>query len=393
MGLANKDQPQVLRVANLIEEGRWGGPQKRISLVAAELKRLSVDTTVLLPIAESDHFRQVLDEAGVKWKALSLRRLGRGWHVLLGFAVSLPGDIFRLWRELKTGDYDLLHVSGGAWQFKGPIAGRLAGIPVIWHLNDTQMPAPLVVLFRCTGYIADAFIVSAKRVRAYYLDGTSLGRMPSYVVPPPVVTRDLSRELVVADEAVQALASPRIVTVANINPIKGLETLIEAASILKSRMEFFSISIVGPVPSTQARYFSMLNDMVEQRGLRAHVHFVGKRSHVEGVLKSADIYVCSSYAESGPMAVWEAMSMSCAIVSTDVGDVSKYLSNGENGFVIPVRNPEAMADAICKLAKDEALRIEFGKKAREVACQRLDIGVIAEKTANAYRLVAEKILE
>lgn len=393
MGLANKDQPQVLRVANLIEEGRWGGPQKRISLVAAELKRFSVDTTVLLPVAESDHFRQVLDEAGVKWKALSLRRLGRGWRALLGFAVSLPGDIFRLWRELKTGNYDLLHVSGGAWQFKGPIAGRLAGIPVIWHLNDTQMPAALVVLLRCAGQIADAFIVAAKRVRTYYLDGTSLARMPIYSVPAPVVTRDLSRELVVADEAVQALASPRIVTVSNINPIKGLETLIEAASILKSRMEFFSISIVGPVPSTQTRYFSMLNDMVEQRGLRAHVHFVGKRSHVEGTLKSAEIYVCSSYAEASPMAVWEAMSMSCAIVSTDVGDVSEYLSNGESGFVIPVRNPEAMADAICRLAKDEALRIEFGKKARDVACQCLDIGVIAEKTANAYRLVAKKILE
>lgn len=380
----------MLKVANLIEEGRWGGPQKRIVLVASGLKEHSIDTTVLLPIAGSAGFCLKLDDTEVNWKALSLRRLGRSWLDLLGFALTLPGDIYRIWRQLMSGDYDLLHVSGGAWQFKGPIAAKLAGIPVIWHLNDTQMPRLVIVFFRLTGHIANAFIISANRVGQYYLDGTSLEQIPTYLVPPPVVTHDLSYELVVADDYVKKLASPRIVAVGNINRIKGLEILLAAASILKGRLENFSISIVGSVPSTQHRYFSMLEEEVRRLGLTSYVNFVGERSHVESVLKCADIFVCSSYSESGPMSVWEAMSMSCAIVSTDVGDVAHYVEDGYSGFVVPVGDPQAMAEAIIKLANNPELRQLFGKRAREVACKELDVNIIAAKTAAAYRSVIEK---
>lgn len=390
MDLTARDQSRVLKVANLIEEGRWGGPQKRICLVAAELNALGLKTTVLLPFAESNHFRQVLGEVGVEWKTLALRRLGRGWRVILGFTISFPAEIFRLRRELKTGNYDLLHVSGGAWQFKGPIAGKLAGIPVIWHLNDTQSAGPIMAAFRYLGHFSEAFVVAANRVRTHYLDGTSLVRIPHYLIPAPVVTDDLSRELVIADEFSLTHSSPRIVSVANINPVKGIETLIKAAAILRSRLDCFSVLIVGPVLSTQTRYFSMLNDLVDELDLRDKVYFVGKRINVASILASTDVYVCSSNTEASPMAVWEAMSMSCAIVSTDVGDVAEYISDGESGFVIPVGNSEAMADRILRLVEDETLRVDFGRRAREVACRDLDIKVIAEETARVYRQVAEK---
>ena len=79
--------------------------------------------------------------------------------------------------------------------------------------------------------------------------------------------------------------------------------------------------------------------------------------------------------------------MGCAIVSTDGGDVSEYIKSGENGFVVPVGDAQAMADAITRLAADAVLCKEFGLRAREVACRELDISVIAEKTACAYRAI------
>lgn len=318
---------------------------------------------------------------------MPLHRLGRGWKTILVYASTFVFDIYQLRRELRHGGYDLLHVSGGAWQFKGPIAGRLAGVPVVWHLNDTQMPRLLVALFKWLGKLADGFFVAAKRVQIYYIDGTSLGKIPAYSVPAPVVTSDYKRNSTITDESINVNAYPRIVTVANINPIKGLQTLIEASAVLKERLDNFSVSIVGALHLNQKNYHTMLNELISRYDLEENVFFVGEREHVQGVLKSADIYVCSSVAEASPMAVWEAMSMGCAIVSTDVGDVAEYIKNGENGFVVPVGDAEEMADAICTLAEDEVLRREFGKKAREVACQELDVSVIAEKTARGYAAV------
>ena len=385
MGLVESLRP--LRVANIIEEGRWAGPQKRITLVSSALKQHAVETVVLLPKWESAHFREELDKAGVASKALSLHRLGRGWKTLAIYALTFFTDVFAIWRVLRRGHFDAIHVSGGAWQFKGVIAGRLACTPVIWHLNDTQMPSLLVALFRKIGKLANGFIVAAKRVRYYYIDGTTLDNIPVFLVPAPVVTALYSPSVAARDEQIFALETPRIVTVANVNPTKGLQTLIDAVASLSEKLVGFSIIIVGPVYSSQASHFEQLQSRIKTAHLDNNVHFVGVKEDIPSVLSYADVYVCASIAEASPMAVWEAMSMGCAIVSTDVGDVAEYIENGKNGLVVPVGDAQAMADAIARLAADAELRCQFGQRAREVACRELDISVIAEKTASAYRVI------
>lgn len=389
MGLTKPSRP--LRIANIIEEGRWGGPQKRITLVSHALRQHAVETVVLFPERESERFRQELDKVTVAWKALPLHRLGRGWKTLAIYALTFITDVLAIWLELRRGHYDAVHVSGGAWQFKGAIAGRLAGTLVIWHLNDTQMPRLVEVLFKTIGKLADAFFVSANRVRHYYIAGTMLENIPVYLVPPPVVTVQYSSAVAAQDAQIAALAAPRIVTVANINPVKGLQTLIDAAALLKERLDEFSVVIVGPVFSTQRVYHEELLKQIKDACLEMKVHFVGAREDVPSVMNCADVYVCASFAESGPMTVWEAMSMGCAIVSTDVGDVAEYIKSGENGFIVPVGDAQAMADAIAELAADPELRRQFGLRARDVACQELDISVIAEKTASAYGVIIAAI--
>lgn len=390
MGLS-AERSRILRVANLIEEGRWGGPQKRITLVSSALKAHDIETVVLLPQQDSDFFQQELSKAEVPWKALPLHRLGSGWKTLAIYAVTFLGDVFSIWRELRYGHYDVIHVSGGAWQFKGVLAGRLAGAPVIWHLNDTQMPRLLVFLFTIVRRLATSFFVAANRVRRYYLNGSPWANKPIHLMPAPVSTDNYAPDVAVNDEQITNLPAPRIVTVANINPIKGLDILIEAASLLKNRLENFSITIVGAQFSSQSVYYEHLKTMINTADIKNEIHFVGPNKNIPGVLKSADIYVCASLAEASPMAVWEAMSMGCAIVSTDVGDVSEYIKSGENGMIVPVGDAQAITDAIVLLAANPELRKIFGQRARDVACRELDIGVIAERTAFAYRSIIATI--
>lgn len=373
-----------MHIANIIEEGRWGGPQKRITMVASALKNHAIDTTVLLPTLDSERFRRALDSANINWKALSIHRLGRGSRTLFVYILTFIFDTYLIWYELHKGGYDLIHVSGGVSQFKGVIAGRLAGIPVVWHLNDTQMPRSLVLLFNILSSFANAFIVTANRVRDYYLNNHKFNNIDIFTVQAPVDVHKYCRDRVRTNKLINTVKGIKIVTVTNINPVKGLETLITSISLLKKDINELHLYIAGSVHRSQKSYYTKLNGIIKELGVKSNITFLGQQDDIPSILAACDIFVCSSIAESGPMSVWEAMSMGCAIVSTNVGDVDQYIKNGENGFIVSVGDANDMAVAILKLAKDEELRQVFGEKARDVACRELDISIITEKTARVY---------
>jgi len=249
----------------------------------------------------------------------------------------------------------------------------------------------MVILFRWLArWLADGFLVTADRVYRYYLRGTVLSRRPVFRAQAPVDTAlyDPTR----FEPELEILEHPgvRVVTVANINPVKGLETLIDAARRLANASERYSFIVVGPVFETQKAYFSTLKAKVREYGLEERFHFLGGREDIPKVLRAATVFVCSSVSESGPMTVWEAMAMECAIVSTDVGDVASYIRSGENGFVVPVGDADAMAESIAKAARDPELRREFGRRARDVACRELDVRMMARNTAECYAAIASR---
>src|ERR1700730_12347645 len=130
----------MTRVANVIEDGRVAGPQLRIMEVARRLAANGISTTVIHPRQDATDFMARLQAAKVRSVPLTMTRPHSGWSGFVRYGVTFAPDIWRLYRFVQAENFDIVHSSGGAWQFKGVIAGRLAGVPVIWHLNDTSMP-------------------------------------------------------------------------------------------------------------------------------------------------------------------------------------------------------------------------------------------------------------
>ena len=58
---------------------------------------------------------------------------------------------------------DLIHVSGGSWQIKGIIVGKLLKIPTIWHINDTYMPWIILKVFKLLNTYVDGFIFASRK--------------------------------------------------------------------------------------------------------------------------------------------------------------------------------------------------------------------------------------
>ena len=377
----------MIRVVNIIEEAKLGGPQIRIASVANSLKG-QVDTTVVFPSQNADQFRAKLDEYKIPYKIFNLSRITRELKIALSYIFFSPLEIIKLARYFRKENFDLVHVSGGSWQYKGVIAGKISGLKVVWHLNDTSTPWFIRKTFSLFSVLPEAFIFASSRSQNYYAP-LIRKRKKEILIPAPVDTTKFTPEYKSeVSEPILDIVKGKIVigTTGNINPVKGIETLIRAAEIIKDVVPDLIFVVLGEVYTNQKNYYNQLVSLTKRLSLDNFI-FAGGRPDIRPLLSVFDIYACCSLAESSPIAVWEAMAMGKPIVSTDVGDVPKYITDGQNGFITKINDPRRMADGLRALAVDRDLREKFGKRSRGTAVSRLDLSICTEKHLRAYQSI------
>lgn len=379
----------MLKIANITEEGRFGGPQRWISAISGRLKDFGFDQIVIFPAIDSDRFYEELSLQGVLTKQIPLHRLTKEKNHLIKFVFLFIPEIISLYKLFRKEDVDIVHCNN-SWQFKGVIAGRLAGKKIVWHLHETSTPFFVNIIFKfLASYFCDTFITAGTRVKSYYLNNPRFAQKQIMEIQAPVDTVLFDPEKVIEDPSITAYAGLKLLTVGNINPTKGVEYFIEMASILNQRYGHLNFFIVGPHLDSQRAYSDKLVALIKKHDLK-NLHFCGLSENVPSVLKAADVYVCSSIAEASPISVWEAMSMGKAIVSTDVGDVAKFIKNGVSGYIVPIKNALAMAEKVELLIENTALRKKVGGNARKIATKNLDVDICTKKQAEFYREIMAK---
>ena len=277
----------------------------------------------------------------------------------------------------------------GSQQFKGALAAKMAGIPVIWVLEDTLMAYVVRKICAITAkHTASGLIVTGRRVYDYYISETSLESKPNIEIHPPVDTTVFDPKYVVPDKSVNHVQGKKIVTVSGINPTKGLEYFIEMASNLVNRYDDLFFLVAAAKVKSQRKYYQHLKKLVDSSNLtRNNIMFVGMVDDIPAFLQSADLFVFTSVSESGPMVVWEAMAMGKPIVTTDVGSVSQYIEDGKSGFIVPIKDHKALSEKVEVLLENPALREKMGTEALAVAKKKLDVSIAAEKYAFFYRRI------
>lgn len=323
------------------------------------------------------------------YRALRLQRASGGFRRLVAYGLSFVPEVWRLSRLLKREAVDLVHVSGGSWQVKGVVAARLAGLPIVWHLNDTSRPFAIRIAFGLVaGLIPTSFVVAGQRVREYYGLRYRAEERAIFEIQAPVDTERFDPERVVPDPRLAAREGPVIVLLASLSPDKGVTTFVETASFVSSVFGSAEFWIVGPTHHTQKRYRAAVERLIAQHDLAETVQFFGASSDPASALAAADIAVCTSKSEASPMAVWEAMSMAKPVVSTDVGDVSSLLAESGAGFVVPVGDARSVADCLVLLLQEPDLRRQMGERGRKVAVGRLNLESCAARHAEVYEFTS-----
>jgi len=157
--------------------------------------------------------------------------------------------------------------------------------------------------------------------------------------------------------------SPTVISLRNLEPIYDIETLIKCIPYVLKEIPKAKFIIAGS--GSQEKY---LKKLAESFRITESTRFVGRYSHNElpKYLNSSDIYISTSLSDAGIAAsTAEAMACGLPVIITDSGENGKWIQDGENGFIIPVKNPKKLAEKIIYLLTNEAKRAKMGENGRK----------------------------
>lgn len=162
-----------------------------------------------------------------------------------------------------------------------------------------------------------------------------------------------------------ALQGNRLVAVGRLHPVKDFGTLLKVFALVHQQIPEATLALLGDGEERE-----MLEQQAKELGLSDAVLFKGmltKERVTEEMLQS-DLYVMTSLTECFPMVLLEAESCGLPLISFDVPvGPRRIIAEGENGFLIPDREVEQMADAIVALLRDREKLTAFGKSSKEKA--------------------------
>ena len=152
------------------------------------------------------------------------------------------------------------------------------------------------------------------------------------------------------------------------------------------------LALIGPAMTNHP--WDVSNDartFVREQGLDDSVRFVGGQppNAVASWLRAADFAVQPSHFEAMGLAAAEAMAAGLPVIATDTGGYRDFISDKTNGLIVPVNDIPALADAISRLASDNALRENLGREARRTA-EQFDETVVLERFAELIDQLAAR---
>jgi glycosyltransferase involved in cell wall biosynthesis len=164
---------------------------------------------------------------------------------------------------------------------------------------------------------------------------------------------------------------------------KGIAEYAEAARLLKAEGRNIRFLLAGdPDPGNPAAIPADVVQGWEREGL---IERLGHVDDMPGLFRGADVVVLPSYREGLPKSLIEAAACARPLITTDAPGCREVVSDGVEGFVVPVRQAEPLARAIARLDDDPLLGARFGAAARAKALACFDQEIVLDRTLAVYR--------
>jgi glycosyltransferase involved in cell wall biosynthesis len=364
----------------------YGGAEVMLVTLLEHLDRSRVEPVVFVPT--EGYVTEEARRLGVPVRVvpaspalLSVSRGGAGQSAARA-AAGLARLVPRLARELRRERVDVVVTNSAKAHLYGSLAGLLARRPVVWRMHDT-MDSP-----DFAGWLSRAVLTIGRRIprRVLVVSTAAGGALTRGGIPPErVVTLyngiDLSRfrdapPVRGADELAVVGAIGRL------TPLKGHHVFLEAAALLVAQGVPARYIIAGAAAREAPGYLDELRQRSDELGLNGQMELISPFDDIAELLDRVDVFVHASVLpDSLPTTVIEAMAGGTPIVATAVGGVPELVTEGENGYLVPPDDPEAMASRIADLVAAPERRAALGARALADARANFAVEVFVDRFA------------
>jgi colanic acid/amylovoran biosynthesis glycosyltransferase len=285
---------------------------------------------------------------------------------------------------LNTGKLDWLHfgfaaVAVGKENLAGAIRSRMA--VSIRGYDISRFPLKHPGIFSLLWKKVDKVHTISEALLLKALKTGMTSAVKAELIPPSIEYTKWS-DAAARVNAANLNAPVRILTVARLHWSKGIEYVLEALAILKSRSVLFEYNVVGGGRDL-ARYLLA----ARQFGISDMVHFHGKTDHEQllDYFKRSDLYIQYSVQEGFCNSVLEAQATGISCIVSDAEGLPENVLDKVTGWVVPARNPEALASKIIEvLNMTEEVRETVRKNAMSRVRKQFNTDKLAESFTNFY---------
>jgi glycosyltransferase involved in cell wall biosynthesis len=361
------DRPPVKKAACvvlLLEELKFGGTQRQALELALNLDPSRFKAQIWT-MAAGGYMAPLVEKGGIPIIHLSKRT----W---VG-----PDSLLSLWHRLRSARIDILVLMTVVPNIWGRLLGRLARVPIIVGTcrgvssafrQHEKLLRPLV-----DHHICNAIALKKQLSNRYRIPESLITVIPNGVdtdfFQPPATERATDRKI--------------ILCVARLVPEKDHHTLLTAFGLLVQRHSDAELWIVG-----DGKRRKSLSEYAGKASFGESIRLMPGQLDIRPLLWQSSVLVLSSLEEGIPNVVLEAMASGLPVVATRVGGLPEVVEHDRTGFLVPIGDTDALADALGLLLSEEKIRTAFGREGRRRVEARYSTSGMVQK----YEQIFEQLL-
>ncbi|MFH1736461.1 MAG: glycosyltransferase family 4 protein [Actinomycetota bacterium] len=308
----------------------------------------------------------------------------------------------KLAKIIKTEEIRMVHAHGYKAGFIAGLAARRAKTPLtLVTLHDyivNEGHGRMKRLFfditeRYMPGLADYLIAVSDALRKRVIEKGKIEGSKVKTIYAGVKTASLgvttSRRVLNVKNVLQInISAPLIVTVGHLTAQKGVKYLLMAAPHVLREFPNAQFLIIGEGPQKHE-----LEIQAEKLGIHKKVMLTGWRDDARDIVAAADIFVLPSLVEGLPYSLLEAMSAGKPVVATSTGGIPEVVVDKETGFLVPIKKPMALADAVNFLIHNKDVAVTMGVAGKRRIEEHFDQKKIINATIDVYSKLFHELEE
>jgi len=336
-------------------------------------------------------------ETGVRIHGAPISRQVVTWR-------HLP-TLIRLIRLMRRERFDLVHVHTPVAAALGRVAAKLARVPIVvytahgFYFHD-RMPSwqrgAIIWVERLLGRACtDLLFTQSEEDRRSAISERIVPADRAIWIGNGVDVESVERaDAANLDREFGARPEqPVIGFVGRIVREKGIVELVRAMRLVLDEQPNAILLVVGDTLESERDHETsrILRHEIQAHGMTKSIKFAGFRQDVPGLLQAMDIFVLPSYREGMPRSILEAMAAGVPVVATNIRGCREEIVDGETGYLVPVGDERALAEAILRVLSSPERREALGKAGHARASNKFrEIDVLDRQMAELCRLVASR---